>query len=82
MVPYTHKLVKPLCELYVFNDYPLDQLMLDTDAKSRFSDRFNEIQGTDLTSDEICGALLFIRKNKATTGGLPRIGRSCRGPNI
>ncbi|MCC5787320.1 MAG: hypothetical protein JJU33_11540 [Phycisphaerales bacterium] len=82
MIPFSRKHVDDLRRLYIHNDYPLDRLVNDPEAKTRFADHFNLVTGSDLTAEELCGFLLFLRKSKDTTGGLPRIGRRFHGPNI
>jgi len=66
--------------LYKDNDFPSDQLFKNDPAIRGFTLELNRRLGCTLTPSEVQDRVEYIRKNKRTTGGLPRLGRAYRGP--
>ena len=74
--------VEAMKSLYEENDYPSDRLIKNQDALTGFADEFNSRVHESFSSEEIASELERIRKDKARTGGLPRLGRSFEGPRF
>lgn len=72
----------PLKKLYQENDYPSDRLIKDRHALDCFTRELNERCKTKFSPEEVAGEVERIRKDKAGTGGLPRLGRSFKGPHF
>ena len=68
--------------LYKENDYPSDRLIKNQEALSGFTGEFNSRVHESFSLEEVAAGLERIRKDKARTGGLPRLGRSFRGPRF
>ncbi len=68
--------------LYEENDYPSDRLFKNQGALSGFTDELNSRVRESFSSEDVASELERIRKDKVRTGGLPRLGRSFRGPRF
>jgi hypothetical protein len=68
--------------LYVENDYPSDRLIREHAALVGFTTEFNSRVSEGFSPETVAAELERIRKDKAGTGGLPRLGRSFHGPRF
>ncbi len=68
--------------LYIQNDYPSDRLMCERSHLEAFTKELNRRAHMHFTAEEVADELKRLRKDKSHTGGLPRLGRSFRGPNL
>jgi hypothetical protein len=71
-----------LLEVYADNDCPCDRIVKDDTLARGFRDEFVRRGGLDLSPTQIKDHLLYLRKSKEKTGGLPPIGRSFSGPRF
>lgn len=71
-----------LLEVYAENDCPCDRIVKDDTLARGFRNEFVRRGGLNLTPDEIKDHLLFLRKSKEQTGGLPPVGRRFTGPKF
>lgn len=74
--------VGQLKALYERNDYPSDRLIREARSLHTFTTCFNGVVGANFSTDEVAAELERVRKDKANTGGLPKIGRSFAGPTL
>jgi hypothetical protein len=76
------KYLQVIRSLYVENDFPSDRLICEHAALVAFAKEFNSRVEENFSPEVIAAELERIRKNKAGTGGLPRVGRSYQGPHF
>lgn len=74
--------IEVLGALYCENDYPSDRLLRDPRLMEALTREFSLRCGSAYTPEEVGDELMRLRKNKAGTGGLPRIGRSFGDPKF
>jgi hypothetical protein len=74
--------VDAMKSLYAENDYPSERLIKNQDSLRAFTDEFNSRVDAEFSDEEVASELERIRKDKAHTGGLPRLGRSFHGPHF
>lgn len=74
--------VSDLKSLYIENDYPSERLIRDQSALQGFTREFNSRVHGEFASEVIAAEIERVRKDKKGTGGLPRLGRSFKGPRF
>jgi len=74
--------VPEIRRLYEENDFPSDRLFKDQPALTGLTKELNTRTGNAFDAKTLADELERIRKDKAHTGGLPKLGRNFRGPKF
>lgn len=69
-----------LRQVYRDNKCPRDRICTNESAARGFAAELSRRAGFGFEPESVKATLMYLQKNKETTGGLPLIGRSPEGP--